>query len=75
MVALQGHTDESGDEEKNLYLSDFRGDAVRAYLISQGVETTRLRVKPFGKTVPIAPNDTAEGRARNRRVELRVLQQ
>lgn len=69
-VDVFGHTDSQGSEKYNLKLSDGRAKSVMEYLVSRGVDASRLSAKGFGETQPIAPNDTAEGRAKNRRVEL-----
>jgi outer membrane protein OmpA-like peptidoglycan-associated protein len=66
---IDGHTDNSGAAEHNLQLSQQRADAVRAQLISMGVDASRLTTKGFGDTKPIADNNTPEGKANNRRVE------
>ncbi len=71
-VAVEGHTDSVGSDEYNQTLSEQRADAVRQYFIQSGVAETAVTARGFGKTQPIAPNDTAEGRQRNRRVELVV---
>lgn len=65
-----GYADAVGTEAYNLGLSRRRAEAVRNYLVSQGITATRLRVDGRGEANPVAPNDTAEGRARNRRVEI-----
>ncbi len=75
LVELQAHTDNSGAEDKNLMLSDARGEVVKGYLVSKGVDASRLRVHAFGKTIPIETNGTEPGRLHNRRVEFRVIQQ
>lgn len=67
-VEIQAHTDSQGAEQYNLNLSEARAESVRAYLISKGVEGTRLSSKGFGESTPIADNATAEGRLKNRRV-------
>lgn len=72
-VQINGHTDSQGSASLNRKLSQQRADAVRKYLISAGVPSSRLRATGLGETSPIASNDTREGRAQNRRVELRVL--
>ena len=69
-VQVQGYTDGIGTVEYNLGLSDRRAATVKDYLESQGVAASRLTTKGFGKSDPVATNDTAEGRAQNRRVEL-----
>jgi len=71
-VQVNGHTDNVGDDAANLKLSDNRARAVYDFLISQGVETARLRSKGFGENKPIESNDTAEGRAKNRRTEFEL---
>ena len=69
-VQVQGFTDAIGSEAYNLKLSDRRAATVKNYLVSQGVSASRLTTKGFGKSNPVASNDTADGRAQNRRVEL-----
>ena len=71
-VEIQGHTDSIGSVNYNLNLSQRRAEAVKAYLISKGVSASNLTAKGYGKSKPIASNDTAEGRAQNRRVEFEV---
>lgn len=73
-VQVKGFTDNLGDPDVNLLLSDDRAQAVRDYLISKGVEPTRLTARGFGASQPIADNSTSEGQAANRRVELAVAQ-
>lgn len=68
-VLIAGHTDASGNATKNTQLSKERADAVKSYLISEGVQASRLQSKGFGSSKPIASNDTDEGKAKNRRVE------
>jgi outer membrane protein OmpA-like peptidoglycan-associated protein len=71
-IIINGHTDNQGDDLKNMKLSDDRANAVRLYLIKKGVPATRLESHGYGPTQPIDTNDTPEGRARNRRVEFKV---
>ena len=71
-VEIQGHTDSIGSPAYNLNLSQRRADAVKAYLISKGVSASALTAKGYGKTKPLVSNDTAEGRAQNRRVAFEV---
>lgn len=66
---IEGHTDSDGSDAANLKLSQSRADAVKTQLVSLGVEENRLSTKGFGETKPIDGNDTAEGKANNRRVE------
>jgi len=72
-VEVEGHTDSTGSDAYNLELSQRRAEAVRDYLVGKGVDAARLAAKGYGETQPITQNDTAEGRARNRRVELKKL--
>jgi len=70
LVELQGYTDNAGYSADNLRLSRKRAKTVESYLAGQGVARWRMTVKSLGEKMPIAPNDTPEGRAQNRRVEL-----
>ncbi len=69
-VVIEGHTDSVGSAESNQRLSKERAEAVRDYLVKQGVNEAQLTAVGRGEAEPIANNDTAEGRANNRRVEL-----
>ncbi|HET7106965.1 MAG TPA: OmpA family protein [Candidatus Acidoferrum sp.] len=71
-LAVEGHTDSVGGDEANQRLSEQRAETVRSYLIGQGLPEDRVSSKGFGKTAPIADNDTATGRQKNRRVEIVV---
>jgi outer membrane protein OmpA-like peptidoglycan-associated protein len=72
-IEIQAHTDNMGDASYNLSLSEKRANSVRDYLIAKGVAANRMKVKGFGETQPIADNSTRDGRAENRRVELKVI--
>ena len=72
-IEVQGHTDNTGSLAGNRRISQRRADAVRTYLVSKGVDAARLTAKGYGPDQPAAPNTTAEGRAMNRRVELKAL--
>jgi len=69
-VSVDGHTDSIGSEAYNQKLSERRAKAVRDYMVAQGVDASRITTRGFGKSKPVASNDTAEGRAENRRVEI-----
>ncbi|HJT86438.1 MAG TPA: OmpA family protein, partial [Bryobacteraceae bacterium] len=71
-IQLEGHTDSIGSDEYNLKLSERRADSVRDYLISQGVPAQTVTAVGLGKMDPVASNDTAAGRQRNRRVDMVV---
>jgi len=66
-IQIQGYTDNIGNDIENLRLSENRARSVYNYLVDKGIKSTRLTYKGFGKTLPVANNDTEEGRARNRR--------
>ena len=70
---VQGHTDNVGNAEYNQNLSERRAASVKEYLVSKGIAAERLVVKGYGLTLPIASNDTKEGRAKNRRVQLKEI--
>ncbi len=72
-LEIQGHTDARGSEAHNNALGLARAEAVRLYLNQQGVPLNRMSTISYGKTTPVAPNDTAEGRSQNRRVVIIVL--
>lgn len=71
-ILVEGHTDSRGTAKKNEELSFQRADAVRSYLVSRGIPSDKIKAIGIGPARPIASNDTAEGRANNRRVELIV---
>jgi outer membrane protein OmpA-like peptidoglycan-associated protein len=72
-LEIQGHTDSSGGAEHNEALGLARAEAVRRYLNEQGVPLNRKATISYGEDVPVAPNDTPEGKAQNRRVVVVVL--
>ncbi|HWP64447.1 MAG TPA: OmpA family protein [Candidatus Limnocylindria bacterium] len=71
-VVCNGYTDSIGSEAYNMRLGQRRADAVRDYLVSQGIDASRIRTESFGESNPVASNDTEAGRAENRRVEIVV---
>lgn len=71
-IEIQGHTDSRGTEEYNMGLSLRRANAVRDYLVSKGIDGSRMTVKGYGESAPAYTNDTPEGMAQNRRVEFLI---
>jgi outer membrane protein OmpA-like peptidoglycan-associated protein len=69
-LSIEGHTDNVGQADANRELSERRANAIREYLVAQGIDAARLQSKGLGATTPAASNDSAEGRQQNRRVEL-----
>jgi OmpA family len=71
-MQIEGHTDSVGGDAFNVHLSEQRANSVRDFLGEQGVSLSSITAQGFGKAEPVAANDTAEGRQRNRRVEIVV---
>jgi outer membrane protein OmpA-like peptidoglycan-associated protein len=71
-LVVEGYTDSRGRDDANLALSQRRADAVRSYIVSRGYEADRVQARGMGSASPIAENESAEGRANNRRVEIVV---
>lgn len=72
-LEISGHTDNVGDDNANLVLSKKRAEALKNYLVSKGIDAGRMTTLYFGETKPIADNNTAEGRKKNRRVEMKIV--
>jgi OmpA-OmpF porin, OOP family len=72
-VVVEGHTDSTASDSYNLALSQRRANAVEDFLITQGIEPTRIAARGYGEQLPVASNETAAGRQQNRRVEVVVL--
>lgn len=72
LIDVYGHTDSVGSDAYNLDLSKRRADSVARYLIMQGVSSARIQTQGMGKNYPVADNGTEEGRAKNRRVEIKI---
>lgn len=72
-IEVQGHTDSVGESGSNLSLSQLRAQSVTSYLSSRGVDANRVKTIGFGESMPIASNDTADGREKNRRVEIKII--
>jgi outer membrane protein OmpA-like peptidoglycan-associated protein len=76
LIEVQGHASAEGSDDYNLKLSDKRARAVHMYLIKKaGIAETLLQSKGYGETVPVADNETEEGKEKNRRVEFHILKQ
>ncbi|MNI98745.1 putative lipoprotein YiaD precursor [compost metagenome] len=72
-LKLAGHTDNTGSMQLNLRLSKQRAEAVKAYLVAQGANASRIEATGYGPNQPIASNKTKEGRQKNRRVEFSLF--
>ncbi len=72
-IEVGGHTDDKGSDDYNQKLSQSRSESVRAYLLSKGIDKSRLTAKGYGESKPAASNDTEEGQQYNRRVEIAIL--
>jgi OOP family OmpA-OmpF porin len=73
-VEIEGHTDSKGSEIYNQNLSERRAKTVRDYLISKGIDPSRLTYKGYGESMPVADNNTPEGRALNRRIDFKIIE-
>jgi outer membrane protein OmpA-like peptidoglycan-associated protein len=73
-IEVGGHTDNVGSAASNLKLSDERANTVRAYLLTKGIDPSRVTAKGYGMGEPVAENNTVEGRAQNRRTEVKILE-
>lgn len=73
MIAIEGHTDNTGDASYNLSLSEQRAQAIRDALVARGVNPGRISIQGFGETRPLTGNFTRAGRQKNRRVEIIIL--
>jgi outer membrane protein OmpA-like peptidoglycan-associated protein len=72
MVKIEGHTDKQGSADYNVELSQRRADAVREFLVNNGVALERITARGMGEDYPVATNSTAAGRRQNRRVEVTI---
>ncbi|OGU76638.1 MAG: hypothetical protein A2V93_01355 [Ignavibacteria bacterium RBG_16_34_14] len=73
-VEVQGHTDNIGSENYNQQLSERRAATVKDYLVSKGINSSRLTIKGYGESIPVTNNSTPEGRTLNRRIEFKVIE-
>jgi len=74
-IEISGHTDNVGNAEANVKLSQERADAVKNYLVKKGIAASRITTKGYGGSQPISQNNTEAGRAKNRRTEVRITKQ
>lgn len=72
-IEISGHTDNVGNDESNMLLSNKRTIAVKEFLIEKGISENRLQTKAYGETKPIASNETSNGRSLNRRIEVLII--
>ena len=72
-IMIEGHTDNTGSDEKNMVLSDKRAASIKAEIVKRGIDAGRMETKGFGESKPIADNATAAGRTQNRRVTIKKL--
>ncbi|OOZ39722.1 hypothetical protein BOW53_10410 [Solemya pervernicosa gill symbiont] len=72
-ATVVGHTDSMGDAEYNRDLSDRRAMSVKRYMAGEGVSANRIKTRGRGETMPVASNDTTQGRTKNRRVEIEIV--
>ncbi|MBE0361047.1 OmpA family protein [Pseudoalteromonas aliena] len=72
-LSVEGHTDSTGKDSYNMNLSRERAQSVKDYLVNQQIMAARISTKGYGETRPIATNDSANGRAQNRRVEIQIV--
>ena len=73
LIDVYGHTDSTGSDQYNQTLSERRAQSVASYLTTRGVQSARLATRGFGESQPVASNTTEDGRAQNRRVEIRIV--
>lgn len=74
-IEVAGHTDNQGDNAHNMDLSQRRADAIKKYLVKKGANPNHIRAVGYGSEQPIASNSTQEGRAKNRRIEIRIIKE
>lgn len=73
-IEIAGHTDDIGSDESNLKLSQERAEAIRTFLVSKGIKAEKIAAKGYGASQPVADNSTEQGRRKNRRTEVRILE-
>ena len=72
-LEVAGHTDSQGRAEHNQRLSERRAESVKTFVVAEGINSTRIKARGYGETIPVASNDTPEGQQMNRRVELKII--
>ena len=72
-MEISGHTDSRGTRARNMTLSKERAESVKSWLVSNGIESSRIETEGYGPDKPIDTNDTDEGRLRNRRIEFKRI--
>jgi OOP family OmpA-OmpF porin len=72
-IEIAGHTDSIGDNKTNLILSENRSKSVKSYLVTKGIDESRIKCVGYGENQPITSNSSNEGREKNRRIEIRIL--
>ena len=72
-IEIAGHTDSIGDSKTNLILSENRSKSVKSYLVTNGIDESRIKCVGYGENQPITNNSSIEGREKNRRIEIRIL--
>jgi OmpA-OmpF porin, OOP family len=75
VIEIGGHTDNVGDDQSNELLSQRRAESVKQYLVKKGVKPERVQTKGYGESMPVADNDTNEGRQKNRRTEVKIIKE
>ena len=75
IIEIAGHTDDVGEDEANMTLSQNRAESVRKYIVSKGIVANRITAKGYGETQPIADNNTSQGKQKNRRTEVRIIKE
>ena len=73
-IMVSGHTDNVGEAQKNIELSQQRADSVKEYMVGKGIATARIETRGAGPNEPVADNATDKGRQENRRIEFKLLQ-
>lgn len=73
-LIVDGHTDATGTEQYNQWLSEKRAESVKGYAVEKGLDGSKISINGYGQSKPVAPNNTTEGRQQNRRVEVTIVE-